>query len=170
VLPISVDCLTWQPSSELVLASSVSVQHGISFSLTVDDSLQCDEQSTAPIYNYARFLPWTRAVEDVCDVFRTASDHACSHGFVDPLVDWETAEESFRLNPRNRMGTLRQVDAYFFPVGEPAATRGSPWTSDIWSRFFVASMLALSLQWGTSGSGILVAYFTATVGKESHRC
>ncbi|KAF8231001.1 hypothetical protein L208DRAFT_1437869 [Tricholoma matsutake] len=148
-------------SGKLVLASSVSVKHGISLSLTSDDPLLFDEQSTAPIYNYARFLPWTRAVEDVCGVFRTASNHACSHRFVDPLVDWETTEESFKLN---RMDTLKEVDASFLPVGEPTASRGSPWIHDIWSRFLVASMLALSLQWGTSGSGILVAYFTPTTG------
>jgi hypothetical protein len=155
------------PSGKPILASSVSVQYGISLSSNTDDPLRCDEHCTSPIYNYSRFLPWTQAVEDVSHVFRAATDHVRNQHFLDPQDDCETAENSIRLNPIHRMSTLEQVDNHL-PVGEPSVTRGSFWTMihGVWSRFLVASILALSLQWGTTGAAILVAYFTPTAGKE----
>jgi hypothetical protein len=151
-----------------VLASSVSMQHAISLTPSTDDLLRCDEQCTAPIYNYSRFLPWAQAVEDVCDVFHATSDHAHRHCSVNPQANWEVTEKLPGLSRKNRMGTLSQVDAYCLPVGEPAATRGSRWTHGIWSRFFIASVLALSLQWGTTGAAVVVVWFTPTTGREFH--
>jgi hypothetical protein len=154
------------PFGEPVLASSVSMEHAILLTLSNDDSVRCDEQCPVPIYNYSRFLPWAQAVEDVCDVFRAASHRARGHHSVDPQVDWEITEKSPGPHPRSRMGTRGQVDAYCIPVGEPATTRASRWPHGVWSRFFVASALALSLQWGTVGAAIVVAWFTPTTGKE----
>jgi hypothetical protein len=152
-----------------VLATSVPTQHAISLTPSTDEVLRCDEQCTAPIYNYSRFLPWVQAVEKVCDVFHAASDRAHRHRSVDPQVDWESSEKSPGPSRTNRMGTLSQVDAYCLLVGEPAATRTSRWTHGIWSRFLIASALALSLQWGTTGAAIIVVWFTPTTGKEPCR-
>jgi hypothetical protein len=156
------------PSGTPVLASSMSKQHAISLMPSTDDALRCDEQCTAPIYNYARFLHWAQAVEDVCDVFHAASDRAHRNRSVDPQVDWESSEKSLAPSRTNRMGTLNQVDAYCLLVGEPAATRTSRWAHGIWSRFFIASVIALSLQWGTTSAAIVVTWFTPTTGKEPH--
>jgi hypothetical protein len=41
-----------------------------------DDVLRRDERITAPIYNYARFLPWVKAVEEVSKAFGAASEVA----------------------------------------------------------------------------------------------
>jgi hypothetical protein len=67
------------PSGVPTLASEVSRQHAISLSPSSDELLRCDERCTAPIYNYSRFLPWTQAVEEVCQVYRVASDRAHKH-------------------------------------------------------------------------------------------
>jgi len=155
------------PSGKPVLASSVSRQHAISLPLSTGDPLRCDEQCTAPIYNYSRFLCWVRAVEDVCSVFSAASDRAHWHQPVDPKFEWEVTEKSLKLHAGNRTGTLTQVDAYCLPRGEPEATPRNHWPQDIWSRFFIACAFTLLLQWGTTGAAILVAWFTPTWGKES---
>jgi hypothetical protein len=150
-------------SGQPILASSVSMQRGISLSLFTNDPVRCDEQCTAPIYNYSRFLPWAHAVEDVCNVFHAASDRARRLRSVDPKVDWETSEKSPGPSPGNRMGTVGQVDDYCIPVGGPETIR---WTYSLWSRFIVASIFALSLQWGTAGAAIVVVWFTPTTGKK----
>jgi hypothetical protein len=146
-----------------VLASTVSMQYAISLSPPTDDVVRSDEQCTAPIYNYSRFFSWTLAVEEVCEVFRAVSHRAHIHCSVNSDIDWETSEKY--PAPANRMGTLSEVDAYCVPVGEPVAAPRSPWGHAVWSRFFLASLLALSLQWGTVGSAIVAAWFTPTIGK-----
>ena len=115
------------PSGIPVLATSVSMQHVISLTPATDDISRCDEQCTAPIYNYSRFLHWAKAVEDVCGVFQAASEHARQHHSVDPLVDWDISEKSPGPGSKNRTGTVGQVEGYCTPVGEPITTRKSRW-------------------------------------------
>jgi hypothetical protein len=156
------------PSGKPVLASSVSMQRAISLSISTDDPLRCDEECTAPIYNYSRIFTWAQAVENIFVVFREASDRSHILCSVDPQVHWETTEKAPGPNPRNRIGTLSQVEAYCLPV-EPTGNRGSRWTHGVWSRFLVASVLALSLQWGTTGGAIVIVWFSPTTGKLSRR-
>jgi hypothetical protein len=74
-----------------------------------------DQWCTAPIYNYARFLPWMKDIEGICSRYDTA----------------------------------------------PTRTRCSniPW------RYLVASLLALILQWGTTGAAVVINWYTPTTGK-----
>jgi len=53
------------------LGNSVPQQYAIVLSSEspTGDPLRCDEHRTAPIYNYARFLPWSQAVETVFTAF-----------------------------------------------------------------------------------------------------
>lgn len=44
----------------------------------------------------------------------------------------------------------------------------SPWGPGVWSRMIVASLLALSLQWGTAGAAVVVFWFTPTIGLGCH--
>jgi hypothetical protein len=160
------------PSGEPVLASSVSMQHAISLSLpSPPDPVRGDELCTAPIFNYSRFLSWTHAVEEVREKFCAAADRVYQHSPVDPNLDWETTEKkSFGPSERNRKGTLDQVNAYCDRVGEANAIRGSHAALDIWSRFFIASMIALCLQWGTTCAAIVIVWFTPTTGtNQPHR-
>jgi hypothetical protein len=154
-----------------VLASSESMQHAISLTPSTDDPLRCDEQCTAPIFNYARFLPWVQAVEDVCDAFHAASDRASRHSSVDPQVKWE-ASPRHSHSKLNRTGTLDQVNSYCLSAGEPGpkALRAHRPTQGIWSRLFMASVIALSLQWGTTGAAVVVTWFTPTIGNLKLPC
>ena len=40
----------------------------------------------------------------------------------------------------------------------------SRWAPEIWKRVLIASLLALGLQWGTTGAGIMVNYITPPIG------
>ena len=147
------------------LASSKSRRNAVSLRSDHRDVLRRDEGCTVPIYNYARFLPWVQAVETVAGVFHAASERADQHIPVDPKVEWVNSSNSHSLSHRrNRKGTQEQVVKYCVPDGEYQGARGTMWGSDVWSRIFTASVIALSLQWGTTGAGILVEYFTPTTG------
>ncbi|KAJ7139089.1 hypothetical protein C8R44DRAFT_301108 [Mycena epipterygia] len=150
---------------EPTLASNLSNQRAISLQKGTGDIHQ-DERCTAPIYNYARFLPWTLAVEDVYYAFREASEKSDRHQAVSGAT-WEKGDRHMNIRPENRRGSLAQVAAYVKPTIKPAtfyASKRSRWGPGIISRFLLASLLALSLTWGSVGAAILVAFFTPTKG------
>ena len=145
---------------------SASPEYAISLPLSANNHLQCDELCTNPIYNYSRFLPWNRAVEDICEVFQAASDHdPRRESLIRSQGACEGGKESLDLTRQVSSISTLLGDIRNHPTGEPA-TQGHRRVRDIWSRMILASMLALLLQWGTTGAGIAVAYYTPTAGKE----
>ena len=151
------------PSGQPILASSASTQHAISLSFPANDTLRCDEHCSAPIYNYSRVLPWAQAVEDVCDILRRAHSHLSA----DLQVDGDPAGKSLGPDPRSRIHLRTRGQADTFCYREPTAARGNPWTDGILFRVLVASVLALSLQWGITWAAFIVVWFTPPIGKES---
>ncbi|KAJ2927286.1 hypothetical protein H1R20_g9808, partial [Candolleomyces eurysporus] len=138
----------------------------------VNDTLRRDERVTAPIYNYARFLPWVQAVEEVCETFRVASERYHHHDSVDPMIGWITMGDrigDFGSKPhgRNRVGNVSQVARYcqFDPHYQHTAFR-SRWGPNVFSRIAIASALAFMLQWGTVGAAFIVVYYTPTTGEQ----
>ncbi|KAJ7139029.1 hypothetical protein C8R44DRAFT_606472 [Mycena epipterygia] len=129
-------------------------------------SVHRDEQCSPPIYNYARFLPWVQAVENVYHVFEEASERAERHISVDPKIPWEREKrgpgsKESKVPPENRTGTLAQVEAYVRPTHRVSR---SHWGPGVFSRFFVSSVLALALTWSTIGASVIVVWFTPTTG------
>ena len=79
------------------------------------------------------------------------------------MVKWEFAADS-SVDSRNRTGSAEDVLWY---CGTPPSSYGSPqWTRramlGIFKRMMLASVAALSLQWGTTGAAVLVVYFAPT--------
>jgi hypothetical protein len=127
------------------------------------DHLRNDEKRTVPIYNYARLFPWVQAVEKVSEAFEAASHHYHNHDSVNPLVDWVTVEKGNKPDDTNRAGNTTQVQDYC--VLQPDQRHPSHWGTQCLSRIFIASVLALTLQWGTAGAAIVVVWFTPTQGE-----
>ena len=136
----------------------------IELTLTEVDDLRRDEKCTAPVFNYARFLPWVQAVEDVSEAFQAASDHFHNHDSVDPSINWVPVESGQKPNDRNRVGTRTQVKNYCIPW-QPVERPRSRWGPKVVSRMFLASALALMLQWGTTGAAFLQIWFIPTLGE-----
>jgi hypothetical protein len=145
------------------LASNVSSKRAIYLRKGAGDSLCRDEHVTAPIFNYARFLSWTLAVEDVYSAFREACQKSESHLPVDSQATWQSGDRTIRVRPANRSGSLDQVLAYAEPISKPWALhldvdgegrthRRPHWgpgiTTGVVSRFLLASLVALGLTWG----------------------
>jgi hypothetical protein len=136
-----------------------------------DDVLRRDERITAPIYNYARFLPWMQAVEKVSEVFGAASERNHHHESVDPGIGWVAMGDrigghSSKPHERNRVGSVAQVADYCSVDPHHRHTLGSRWGPNVFSRIAMASALAFMLQWGTVGAAFIAIYFTPTTGEQ----
>ncbi|KAJ7621063.1 hypothetical protein FB45DRAFT_928236 [Roridomyces roridus] len=156
------------PEGKPVLASNISNRRAISLEKGGGD-IHYDEQPSAPIYNYARFIPWTLAVEEVYCGFREASEKSDSRQPVNLRAEWTKGDRNTRVHPENRRGSDAQVAAYVEPVADPEIRHHFPlrrrrWGPGVVSRFIVAAGFALSLTWGSVGAAILVAFFTPTKG------
>ncbi|KAJ6607035.1 hypothetical protein B0H10DRAFT_2439843 [Mycena sp. CBHHK59/15] len=128
----------------VVKAEEVDARRALSFHLDRDGALYHDQEATAPIYNYSRFFSFTQVAEEFALAFRLAAEKSHRHKPVDPAVQWHIA---------NRI------------TSAPPYVRRSHWGPDVFSRFFIASLAALTLQWATSGASIVIVFFTPTVGK-----
>ena len=123
-------------------------EYAISLASDLDDPFLCETGRTNPIYNYIRFFSWIQAVEIIAMEFEQRPGHHSEAS--------EASESGTPLLPLDNAQHSRYI-----PI------RPSAWTFRIWSRMFIASILALSLQWGTAGSAIIVVWFTPTTGESS---
>ena len=119
-----------------------------------------DQERSPPVFNYARFLSWVEAAEEVHLAFRAASKNADAGVPVNTGLRWSGTVDS-DIDPANRSGSAAQIERYCRPKRGTQRGRFCP---DIILRVVVASAIALGLQWGTSGSAIVVQWFTPTRG------
>lgn len=152
------------------------VTHARALSIEVRESGNSSnsvEDGTAPIFNYARFLPWTHDVEVMRAAFLSASQRAERAQRVDATngePSWKSSEDrdSELIHPDNRRGSLEQIVAYCTPLSEETYVRNGCWGPEVWSRVFKASVAALSLQWGTAGAAFIITYLSPTIGLGCH--
>jgi hypothetical protein len=144
-----------------VEARAASTERAISMQEPYQDSVHSVQEWSPPIFNYARFLPWVQAVEDVRSAFYNASRNAGAHRPVNPAQEWKGARGA-EIDPVNRTGSVEHVIAY---CKGPGSVRRSRWGPDVLSRMVLASSLGLFLQWGTAGAAIVVAWYAPTRGR-----
>ncbi|KAJ7929871.1 hypothetical protein B0H13DRAFT_1859354 [Mycena leptocephala] len=133
-------------------------QPAISLDAEAGGSLTSDEMRTAPIYNYARMVPWSLSVGRMYAAFSAASYRAENNIPVNAKIPWEKAT-SHGVNPANRRGWLDQVAAYIQRLG---GQHGE--IADGGSRSLQASLMAILLTYGTIGSAMLTDWFTPPIG------
>ncbi|KAJ7321231.1 hypothetical protein DFH08DRAFT_889398 [Mycena albidolilacea] len=121
-------------------------------------SLTSDERRTAPIYNYARMVPWSLSVGRMYAAFSAASYRAEHNIPVSAEIPWEKGT-GHGVNPANRRGCLDQVAAY---IQRPSDQHGE--ISGGGFRSLHASLMALLLTSGTLGSATLMDWYTPTIG------
>ena len=151
------------PTSQPIKASSISGKRAITINPSELDEARLDERSTPPIYNYARFLPWVQAVVVVSNAFGIISERDHHHDPVDPGTEWRD-----RNSETGGAVTASQVENYCLPRPGSLYHRPRPrWglDSSAVSRMFIASALALTLQWGTTSAAVIIVWFTPTIGE-----
>ncbi|THU93307.1 hypothetical protein K435DRAFT_820294 [Dendrothele bispora CBS 962.96] len=147
-------------STQPVLASSRDGHRAIYLEHR-DGPLYTDERCTAPIFNYSRVFSWAVMTEEVVNCFRQASKRARNSRPVGE-GQWVQDDHYDRISKANRTGTAMQVQEYcqYYPTMQ----RRYRWGSGVWSRIFVASLMALFLQWGTTGAALVIVILTPTQG------
>ncbi|KDQ57903.1 hypothetical protein JAAARDRAFT_250972 [Jaapia argillacea MUCL 33604] len=134
------------------------------FAVTIDGPYRCsltrEQERTPPPFNYSRFFSWTLAVEDLAAAFQAASERARRHKPVDPSTATTRPWRGRSIDDVHRKGTPEQLMSY---CGFESSDRAH-WGPDVFWRMVIASAIALSLQWGTTGAAIIVVYSTPTIG------
>ncbi|KAJ7216598.1 hypothetical protein GGX14DRAFT_442128 [Mycena pura] len=146
-------------SNGMINAAAVGEMRALSVHLH-RGSLHHDQEATAPIYNYSRFLPFAQVVEEIATAFHCATEKGNRRVPVNSAVRWEVGEGG-STHTASRRGSAAQIEEY---CRAPPFVRRSHWGQGVFSRFFVASLAALVLQWSTSGASLMIVYFTPTVG------
>ena len=124
-----------------------------------------DAVRTAPVFNYARIWEWWRTVEMIARAFEhagvNAGNHVPVHGGPDQWV--LPRDKHLTVPPENRTGAVGEVRSYcgFSDLGEVPE---QPVPSGVWGRIFIATVFALGLQWGITGSAVITMVFTPTTG------
>ena len=121
-----------------------------------------DAARTAPVFNYARIWGWWCIVETIARAFEYA-DREAEGRAVGIDREWVLPGDRHTAVHR-RIWTIGQVQAYcgFTTQGEEEPVRPLP--SGVWKGIFVASVFALGLQWGTTGSAVMIMMLTPTTG------
>lgn len=141
-----------------VLLHDISDDKAVQFRF--DKKFDNHKGSISPIFNYARVWLWAEAVEEFVAAFEAASDRVKKHETVSERC-WVNKPK--HVEPLNRSGSLCQVQKYCgYSPGMEERKRG--WGDGVLSRMFIASIVALTLQWATNGAAIIVAIYTPTTG------
>lgn len=120
-----------------------------------------DEKEEGPLYNYARPLTWWQFASSI----ETAFDATLSSLRTGNNCQ-EKAWDMHQLPEPNLAGTASQV-AKFSGFDTRPILAYPEWKyikAKVWHRMMIASLVALWVQWGTTGPAISVAYLTPTVG------
>ena len=133
-------------------------QKALTITAAEEDVMSPDELLTPPIFNYSRSLPWSSTVETTFLMYKMATLKARSGIPVRIGVDWVKSEHKGDIHPMNRLGSAEEIAKYCSFHDEIE----SHWAPGIFTRMAIASCAALSLQWGTVGAAVIVAYFTPT--------
>ncbi|KAK7457050.1 hypothetical protein VKT23_010353 [Stygiomarasmius scandens] len=154
---------THAPSAEIPGKSVLARAGDRAIYLQKDDlPLHADQTCTAPIFNYSRVFSWTTAVEEVYSCFHQADMNATQSKPVDVSKEWHERDCNVRIHDANRRGTSEQVRKYCHFNPKSGAIHQQ--SSGVWSRILVASLMALFLQWGTTGAALIIVLFTPTRG------
>jgi len=147
-------------TSQPIKGENFSRRRAIDIARSEFDEARMDELSTPPIYNYARFLPWVQAVTVVSNTFGIICEREHHHDPVDPGTEWRDRNSGVSL-------TASQVRNYSLPRPGSVYRSKYAWGLDgsALSRMFIASAVALTLQWGTTGGAIIIVWFTSAFGE-----
>ena len=182
-------------TTEPILATHIGhrITRAIEPSTMHIDHVNHDEGKTAPIFNYARVFIWSQNAEYILQLYSHAAGRAEQripvHGGI-----WEIPGDP--IAPKNLIGNEAEVVHYCTPVGggvpkfdpfshtkyvptahptkddeentEATIPVKSIFATGVFHRIAVAAILALCLQWGTTGASILILILTPPKGIGCH--
>lgn len=123
-----------------------------------------DERLEGPIFNYARVFTWWQLARTIESATATTLAALASGKTCKPGSSWDSTKRP----EKNLAGDLCTTAQYCGLDRDRAPIMAYPeWSeiaAEVWKRIFVAALFAVFVQWGTTGPGILIAYYTPTRG------
>ncbi|KAF2009711.1 hypothetical protein BU24DRAFT_380325 [Aaosphaeria arxii CBS 175.79] len=129
-----------------------------------------DEKRVGPIFNYARVFTWWQLARTVESALSTtvnaiATGETCKPAQEKDVLKRWNSERRPEENLAGDSWTTAQYCGLELNRGQILAyPEWSEITPEVWKRIIVAGVVALFVQWGTTGPGILIAYYTPTRG------
>jgi hypothetical protein len=130
------------------------------------DHVNADEKKTTPIFNYSRVFIWSQNAERILRLYREADSkeipvpHEEGGG---PGSPGDTAGPFAVVPPTARMHAGGSVNDHLLLEGQ-AAPKEPVFAVKVFWRVLAATLLALGLQWGTTGASILIHLMTPPKG------
>ena len=120
-----------------------------------------DEKEEGPLYNYARPFTWWQFASAIEQAFAATLANLRSGDNVQEH-EWDMHQ----LPEPNLAGTATQVAKYCGFATRPilAYPEWRHISAKVWHRILISGLVALFVQWGTTGPAIFVGYLTPVVG------
>ena len=126
-------------------------------------NIRGDEKRRGPAFNYARTFTYCHLLKTITQALQTTMDNICEGKTCSG--EHEFQEQGYRTG---LLGNGACTEAY---CGLDAPNRGiyayPEWSeirSEIWIGIGLSTVLAMVLQWGTTGTALMIAYLTPTKG------
>ncbi|VDC07891.1 unnamed protein product [Peniophora sp. CBMAI 1063] len=157
VSPISSSTRLRESVKELMhVSDGRDMQHPALFLDYTDHLALRDMQATPPIFNYSRFKSWSHCVDLVLVVLRRAA-HDAPHRTSAGSTFHRQGDSESNCGAEQGQDKWRIVE-----MPETKISTGFP------RRLIYASMMALLIQWGTSGAAILTSMYQLPRGLGCH--
>ncbi|MCJ1439391.1 hypothetical protein MMC27_008785 [Xylographa pallens] len=126
-------------------------------------NIRGDEKRRGPAFNYARTFTYCHLIRTVTQALQTTIDNICDQKTCSG--EHEFQEQDYRTG---LLGNGACTEAYC-GLDRPdreiyAYPEWSEIPSEIWIGIGFSAMVALILQWGTTGAALMIAYLTPTKG------
>ncbi|KAF1997331.1 hypothetical protein P154DRAFT_565495 [Amniculicola lignicola CBS 123094] len=127
-----------------------------------------DEKREGPVFNYARVFTWWQLAQTVegtltATLNNIATGQACKPSREKSVPTLWNSDK----RPEENLAGDSYTTAQYCGLDASQIHAYPEWseiTADVWKRIFVASIVGIFVQWGTTGPGILIAYHTPTKG------
>jgi len=154
-------------TAEPVLATQVTGRctHGIDPSTEHIDHVNNDEKKATPIFNYSRVFIWSQYAEHILKLYKRAADKANRRSTVRSERVWVDNDHGDTIPARNLVGNEAEVTQYCMgkrnglggvTAGTHANSSKPIFATEVFRRVCFATILALGLQWFTTGAAIHV--------------
>ena len=128
-----------------------------------------DEKKEGPIFNYARVFTWWQLAQTIETALTITVNNIATAQTCKPVEEKTVAEWNHEGRPEENLAgdsfTTAQYCGLDLTHGQILAY--PEWrdiAGDVWKRILIASCIAIFVQWGTTGAGVLIAFYTPTKG------
>ena len=126
-------------------------------------NIRGDEKRRGPAFNYARTFTYCHLIRTITQALQTTIDNICDRNTCSG--EHEFQEQGYRAG---LLGNGADTEAYCGLDSPDREIYAYPeWSeipSEIWIGIGFSAILALVLQWGTTGAALMIAYLTPTKG------